>query len=155
MKSAIIEGNTIYITDNVMGIFISNRVSGRNKAERGGILLGQVSTQENRILISRASLPTALDRGTQEMFERARDAAQHIVEYEFHNSGRLNTYMGEWHTHAARRATPSAVDIEMLETQFRSNEIRLEFLIMVIVARLELFLGYYDGSVLSHKIISY
>jgi len=136
----------IYITRTVADIFFQYRQLEQMQDERGGIVLGQITENAQQILVSRASIPSNKDMHKRYSFKRSRNWAQEIVQYEFHNSGGRNTYLGEWHTHPSRQATPSAQDLRMIKEQFAVNDIRTDLLLLFIVAWEELFIGLYDGQ---------
>jgi integrative and conjugative element protein (TIGR02256 family) len=72
------------------------------------------------------------------------------VYYEFINSSGRHIYLGEWHTHPAKRARPSRQDQGMLAEQYRKNDIQTPFLLLFIIGLGEFLLGLYDG----HKLLS-
>jgi integrative and conjugative element protein (TIGR02256 family) len=121
----LLEVGNVFVTlsENVIDIFCRFRQVNDAQAEAGGIVLGQVSTDERRIFVNRASTPSRYDRRWPFGFQRNRHWAQQIVEYEHYNSGGCNTYLGEWHTHPAERAIPSYRDYKMIADQFANNDI--------------------------------
>lgn len=139
-----VKKNNIIITNGVIDILNQYRqVKGKSK-ENGGILLGQVNKEH--ILISRASLPSNLDKSFPFNFVRNKISAQYIIDYEFHNSRKKNIYLGEWHTHPENNASPSRQDIKMIKEQHSSNKINTEFLILVIIGIKKDFVGIYNGK---------
>jgi integrative and conjugative element protein (TIGR02256 family) len=136
----------IFLTKIVIDIFHQFRQLERQENEKGGIVLGQISENEHQILVCRASVPGDQDRNRQRTFHRDRKKAQQIIEYEFYNSDGRNTYLGEWHTHPANKAIPSPQDIHMIAEQFATNEMKVEFMLLFVVAQEELFVGLHDGQ---------
>jgi len=65
-------------------------------------------------------------------------------------TNRRNIYLGEWHTHPAKRAQSSRQDQAMHAEQYRQNDIQTPFLLMFIVGLDEVLLGLYDG----HRLLS-
>jgi integrative and conjugative element protein (TIGR02256 family) len=146
----------LLVTTTVLGIFHQFHELAELKRENGGIVLGQYSESRQQVLVCRASAPGPLDQAMNNSFRRNRKAAQQIVEYEFYNSSGRNTYLGEWHTHPTDRAAPSPGDLHMIRQQFASNDVRIGFLLLFVVARLELFVGLLDGgSVVSVTVSDY
>lgn len=150
-----LDDREIALAKGVCKIFCDFRQLRPQTNENGGIVLGQVSDDERRILISRASVPSIYDKRYKYSFHRNAGWAQHLIEYEFYNSGGKNIYLGEWHTHPADHALPSAQDRIMLEKQFITNKIHTPFILLFIAARQELFIGLYDGQRLLSTTQSY
>lgn len=98
--------------------------------ESGGIILGKII--ERQINIMRLSVPTPLDRYSRTNFERHKTSAQVILDYEFYNSNGQMVYLGEWHTHPEPFPSPSRTDLRMIEGQFKNNQLRTDFLILLI-----------------------
>ncbi len=154
MIEAQIQDTKLIITNTVMNIFMNFRQFHKNDNERGGIFLGQVNDSQKKVLICRATIPSDADSGGKTSFRRNHVVAQRMVEYEFYNSDKKNTYLGEWHTHPAKVAHPSSQDISMIKQQFEQNDIQVEFLLMAIIAQQELYLGMYNGHSLDSVVIS-
>lgn len=146
-----IQDKKIYITDAVIEVL---KIQQLGSKENGGILLGQVSNDEERVLVCRVSLTGVNDTRRIFSFRRDKSLAQNIIKYEFHNSGGKNIYLGEWHSHSSNKARPSSQDIHMIERQFDTNEMNVDFILLFIVADLELFVGIYDGRDLYSKIFN-
>ena len=143
----------IYITDPVLEIFDRFGVASPGKGESGGILLGQIDTHEQRIMICRASVPGPLDQATSVSFVRGKASAQQIIEYEFHNSNGTNTYLGEWHSHPAAKAQPSTQDLRMIRDQRLSSTIHVRFLLLIVVAKREICVAIDDGERVSSTVV--
>ena len=152
MLRAEIQGKEIFITDTVVEVLRNQQQSGVK--ENGGILLGQVSSSEDRVLVCRASLTGVSDTSRIFSFRRDKRLAQHIIKYEFHNSGGKNIYLGEWHTHLSNIARPSSQDIRTIKRQFTTNEMNVDFILLFVVADLELFVGIYDGRDMHPKVFN-
>jgi len=148
-----IRDKQIFLTETVIDIFRQLRQLEQQGNEKGGIVLGQISEDEHQILVCRASVPGSQDRNSRRSFHRDRKKAQQIIEHEFHNSGGKNTYLGEWHTHLAREATPSPRDIRMITRQFATNEIEVKFILLFVVAQKELFVGLFDAHGMSSVVV--
>jgi len=138
-----LQDKQIFLTKTVFDIF---RRFQRQEKEKGGIVLGQTSENEHQVLVCRVSVPGDQDSNRRRSFHRDRRQAQHIIEYEFYNSGGKNTYLGEWHTHPANKAVPSPQDIQMITEQFATNEMKVKFILLFVVALEELFVGLYNGQ---------
>jgi len=144
----------IYLTPTVIDIFRKFRQV-EDLHERGGIVLGQVNRAEDKILVCRASVPGELEKSSRFSFLRDKTRAQSIVEYEFYNSAGKNTYLGEWHTHPSKTATPSHQDMNMIFEQYHRNSIEVTFSLLFIVALSELFIGVHNGKKITSTVIKF
>ncbi len=140
------KNRTIIIEQNVIDLFNTFRQT-EQKPESGGILLGEI--YDNEVRIKKASIPTNFDSSSRYRFNRNKKSAQLIANYEFKNSGGTIIYIGEWHTHPKNIPTPSTTDIKMITIQFQKNKINETFLLMIIVGLTEIYLGIYEGKVLT------
>lgn len=150
MLSMQLGGKRVLVAEHVVSILTQYRQTGPRDPEAGGILLGQLSVAEDVVLINRASVPGPFDRATRHSFRRDSRWAQGISTYEFLNSGGHIVYLGEWHTHPARAASPSPRDTRMIAEQYAGNLLVTDFLLLFIVANEELYVGLYDGTTLRH-----
>lgn len=123
-----LRGIDINVSGVALDIFCQYRQREPRALEAGGVLLGQVSESEKVVLVKRVSVPGPYDKATRTTFERDKVWAQGLIEYEFVNSGGRTVYLGEWHTHPAKRARPSPRDRAMIAEQFCENELRTPFL---------------------------
>lgn len=143
----------VYLSVNVMRILADFSSRTDPKAEAGGVLLGQVDERNHELLVCRASIPSPRDSSTPTTFSRDSSSAQLIIDYEFHNSGGNNTYLGEWHTHPGSTAVPSQIDVSMIEEQFQLNSIPAGMLLMIIATQQEIYVGLYDDGSLTPRVI--
>jgi integrative and conjugative element protein (TIGR02256 family) len=143
----------VYLADDVITILRKFASISPAVNESGGILLGQVCENYREVLICRASIPSVQDGRSWASFRRDRRAAQHIVDYEFHNSGGRNTYLGEWHTHDADTAVPSSQDVSMIKSQLQANTVPAGLLILIVASRYEICVGVWDGHNLTSQVI--
>lgn len=118
----------------------------RRAPEAGGILLGEVD--ERVLLITQASLPTALDRCSRCGFVRHRASAQDAITQAYEESDGRRVYLGEWHTHPATVARPSRQDLRMIRKQWRRNDIPASVLVLLILGLGVDFLSLWDGRTL-------
>jgi integrative and conjugative element protein (TIGR02256 family) len=147
-------GTRIYITENVLDIFKKYRQRGKDTNEKGGILLGQIDQHAENVLICRASLPSSADQLGRLFFNRSKESAQLIIEYENHNSQGYNTYLGEWHTHPSKTAEPSAQDINTIKKQYSTNDIKSDYLFLFIVGLNQIYVGMYNGEEFASSIVN-
>lgn len=142
----------IYFSDEVIQIFKSYIQNERKKPEAGGILFGQVL--ENKIYILKASIPTKFDKANRTSFERSREVAQILVNYEFYNSNRRIIYLGEWHTHPENNPSPSFQDRKMIKEQINLGKPNEEYLLLIIQGITHLYIGIYNDNELVSCTIS-
>ncbi|WP_134087780.1 Mov34/MPN/PAD-1 family protein [Olivibacter sp. XZL3] len=110
--------------------------------EAGGIILGKII--EGQVNITKLSVPTSLDKRSRFNFERHKHSAQIILEYEFYNSNGQTVYLGEWHTHPEPFPSPSGTDLKMIQSQFRNNLLKTDFLILMIKGTKGIYLRVVD-----------
>ena len=144
MKTLIYKDLRIVISENVLEIFSQHKQILPFSKERGGIVLGQISS--DTIYINRASTPNKFDISSRYRFEREKEAAQIVVDYEFINSNRKIIYLGEWHTHPEKTPKPSSQDKKMIVDQNKYNTLNEPFLLLIIQGIEDLYVGYYDGE---------
>lgn len=147
-----IAGIQVAFSERVLSLLSGFRQRVLHADEAGGILLGQHALRryqapvEQAVLVTKASIPTSRDRSDRHSFIRDAETAQIIVDHEHHNSAGRTTYLGEWHTHPERVATPSGRDRRMIARAFRENDLNTDFLLLVILGTEEDYFGLYDGS---------
>jgi len=110
--------------------------------EAGGIILGKIIN--GQVNVTKLSVPTPLDKRSRFNFERHKHSAQIILEYEFYNSNGQTIYLGEWHTHPEPHPTPSSTDQRMIESQFKFNHLKTDFLILIIKGTKGIYLSVLD-----------
>ena len=135
------------ISENVIAIFSSYKQDTKSKNESGGVLFGQ--TQESNYHLVRASTPNSFDKAGRFWFERNKNAAQILINFEFINSIRKNAYVGEWHTHPEENPSPSDQDRKMIKEQFVKNTGFGSFLFLIIQGTKSLYVAVYNGKELT------
>lgn len=142
----------ITILDQALEVIRTYKQNKRDQNEAGGILLGQIKGSE--IFILKASVPCKLDKASRYRFERDKEAAQIIIDYEFANSSGKTIYLGEWHTHPQDIPIPSPDDIIMITSQYKMNTKNEPFLLLLIQGIEAIYLGIYDGKKMHSSTIS-
>lgn len=142
MNKVILNNYRIFVHDSVMQIFSKYRTS--EIPEAGGILLGQVRKDE--IYVLKITEPSRWDIRRMFGFVRNKKSAQQAINIEFKKSGRRTIYLGEWHSHPQANPYPSVMDIQMIEKQYKYNEINECFLLMIIVGINQDYISLYDGK---------
>jgi integrative and conjugative element protein (TIGR02256 family) len=147
-----IAGIQVAFSERVLSLISGFRQRERHAEEAGGILLGQHAQQRHRaaggrtVLITKASVPSSRDRSGRHSFIRDAETAQIIVDHEHYKSAGRTTYLGEWHTHPERFATPSGRDRRMIARAFQENDLNTDFLLLAIFGAEKDYFGLYDGS---------
>lgn len=138
MKQVQLGPYTLFFNLETLEILKRYRQFRKRDKEAGGILMGQV--QDLHIYITRASLPSPFDKASRYSFERNKKIAQLLIHYEFWNSGKTITYLGEWHTHPEPKPNPSPTDIKMIASQLKENDLQYTFVIQCIVGMEKVYL---------------
>lgn len=144
MKIFVFMTYKIVLTDSVLNIFSKHKQLLPHSNESGGIVLGQING--DTIYINRASTPNVYDKSNRFRFEREKNAAQIIVDYEYFNSDQKITYLGEWHTHPEKTPTPSSQDRKMISEQNKYNTLNEPILFLIIQGIEDLYIACYDGK---------
>lgn len=126
-------GKSLVLSDHV----ICNITKYRQRqcdCERGGILVGKISSDGREFHITDFSTPTKYDKSTKTSFIRSKKSAQEFINNSWTQSDGYENYIGEWHTHPAKIAKPSFVDNKLLRASFESNVLHTECLFMIILS---------------------
>lgn len=129
---------TLFFNLETLEILKRYRQLRKRDKEAGGILMGQV--RDLHIYITRVSFPSPFDKASRFSFKRDRKIAQLLIHYEFWNSGKTITYLGEWHTHPEPKPNPSPTDIAMIASQLEENDLQYTFVIQCIVGTEKIYL---------------
>lgn len=100
--------------------------------ERGGILMGELYPKSQQIIISKAIEVPAESSGS---YSYAMDvkAAKRIMAKVWKHSGRVTTYLGDWHTHPQSSPSPSFTDRITFTRNFRETDVPHGLLIYIVV----------------------
>lgn len=111
----------------------SFRQGDRGDPEAGGVLLGRLIEESDDVVIDEVSVPSTGDRRGRTFFQRARRAAQKIVNRAWRKSRGTRVYLGEWHTHPEPVPHPSGQDFSDWYRIVRSARFEHDFLLFAIV----------------------
>ncbi len=111
----------------------SFRQENRGDPEAGGVLLGRLIEESDDVVIDEASVPSDSDRRGRTFFQRARRAAQKIVDRAWHKTKGTRVYLGEWHTHPEPVPHPSTQDVSDWLSIVRTARFEQDFLLFIIV----------------------
>ena len=138
-------GQTLVLTDTVLGHLRRYRQSSRLSREAGGQLFARIDG--DTIIIERATGPRRSDKRTPLSFIPSRIAERREIR-SFFKQG-LH-YVGDWHTHPEAHPRPSATDERSMTEMFRKSHHQLAGFILVIVGTAEdssgLFVGISNGQ---------
>jgi len=99
--------------------------------ESGGILIGRRIAGSVDAVVDLATEPFPSDRRSRFRFTRLPTGHQAVLDREWVSSTEVETYLGEWHTHASSDVSPSTCDHRnWRRLQSRSGDSRLYFLIV-------------------------
>ncbi|MCW8929634.1 MAG: Mov34/MPN/PAD-1 family protein [Gammaproteobacteria bacterium] len=82
--------------------------------ESAGVLIGEYRGNHH-IRVVGATRPGQIDRSTRFSFDRRSPHHQNSVLSAWHSSGKIQTWVGEWHTHPEDYPIPSSIDIHEWE----------------------------------------
>lgn len=78
--------------------------------EYGGIIVGYYDAAENIYVITDITWPQKEDIQAKFRFVRKDPVHQSIMDELWEKSGRIKSYLGEWHSHREKHPTPSWID---------------------------------------------
>tara|TARA_R110002050_G_scaffold192314_2_gene327259 strand:+ start:4100 stop:4561 length:462 start_codon:yes stop_codon:yes gene_type:complete len=139
-----IEKKKIIISDTVLSNlkkFIQNEYY---KHEAGGIILGQIKS--NEIYILDITTPNKSDASSKYSFTRGITMAQKKINSLFKLSNSKTIYLGEWHTHPENSPKPSSIDLKMIKKQYSKSKLNEAYILMLIMGIEELYLSIYNGK---------
>lgn len=100
----------LLIEAEVVSLIASFKQDTPNAAESAGVLIGEYR-EDLHIRVVDATKPCKLDRSTRFGFDRRSPQHQKSVLSAWRSSGKLQTWVGEWHTHPEDHPRPSLKDI--------------------------------------------
>jgi integrative and conjugative element protein (TIGR02256 family) len=113
---------------------MSREAKCRQPDESGGVLMGYPDRADHDLIMVIAQIgpgPNALHR--RRRFEPDADWQRDEVARCYEQSGRIATYLGDWHSHPGGSARPSRLDRKTARSISRSDEARLPRPLMVIL----------------------
>lgn len=128
-------GRKLAINDNVMRFFsdiISSHVFCK---ETGGIIVGEIKSIDDVIVITDVSSPYKNDKRGRCHFNRKSDGHQEFMDKLWEESGLKKMYFGEWHTHNQTEPIPSFIDISNWKKIERRNTVAPEMFFIIVGTR--------------------
>jgi integrative and conjugative element protein (TIGR02256 family) len=98
--------------------------------EKGGILLGKVYPKH--IFINNITIPGLWDKFGPFYFIRSKNKAQKEIDNAWKQSGGIEIYLGEWHSHPETNPIPSSQDTKMIKLSLRKTKMEIDFLFLLI-----------------------
>lgn len=114
---------------------MSREAQNRQPDESGGVLMGYADCADPSLIRVTTQIgpgPKAMHRPHR--FEPDADWQRDEVARCYEQSGRIATYLGDWHSHPGGSAKPSRLDRKTARSIARSPEARLQHPLMVILA---------------------
>jgi integrative and conjugative element protein (TIGR02256 family) len=108
----------------------------RSPLETGGMLLGYVSAagDHDEMVVQEVLGPGPRSRHVKRRFEPDGDWQQHELARRYEDSGRITTYLGDWHTHPGGVPAPSRRDEKTARSIARTTSARMPRPLMLILA---------------------
>lgn len=140
---------TITIASQLFNLFKKYIQVDLKSNESGGILIGNSVTNKKEVYIHKITEPNIYDKSNRFGFKRDKQVAQAILDFEFNNSNGKNIYLGEWHTHPEKNASPSSQDRKMIIKQLKKNKLNSKYICMVIIGVKTSYIALYskDGLI--------
>lgn len=130
-------GVRLIIDDAVLSTMCSHAQMRCLDKEAGGVLIGQLSSVENSLVIDRITQPLPGDVRSRFGFFRRQRKHQSVLDKEWEDSGHRRTYFGEWHTHPESRPTPSPMDLKSWREKLLNTSMVVPHLIFIIVGQVD------------------
>lgn len=124
---------TVWITTNTIAA-CEGEANSASPDETGGVLLGWHNVERNEIVVVHALGPGPHSTHARYSYNPDGDWHDRTVDAVYQRSGRIVTYVGDWHTHPRGRPTLSRTDIHTLRRIAHNDEARCPFPLMLILA---------------------
>lgn len=112
-KRGVIIGNNdklVWVSQDVIDTFVEYQKDKNFEKESGGILIGYYDSKSKIIKITDVTEPQPSDVQKRFRFLRKDFGHQRIMDSLWEESGRIKSYLGEWHTHLEKNSNPSFID---------------------------------------------
>lgn len=112
----------IYIHDNVLSIWRSNRQLLPDSHESFGVLIGSCSYDKKEFWIESVTTPCPKDTRSRYSFHLKDMCHQKAVQKSYEIANGQSVYFGTWHTHPEKHPTPSLTDKEDWQQCIKRNK---------------------------------
>lgn len=126
-------GTFVDIEDSVLAVFQLFQQRNPWSKEAGGVLIGKQVENDNHYVLSAISTPTKYDKQTRCSFTRSIKSAQPFIDERWRNSGGIENYIGEWHTHPEITPVPSRIDKALIRQVVLDKSSPFSKVILIIV----------------------
>lgn len=141
------DGTIVDIEDGLLTTFQSFEQQQMWSKEAGGILIGKKLMDEEHYVLSAVSTPTKQDKRTRFSFTRSKQSAQQYIDKHWIESGGIENYFGEWHTHPEIKPSPSNVDQSLIRQIVSDKSSPFSKVLLIIVGQKgTLYLGLADSQ---------
>lgn len=141
------DGTIVDIEDGVLTTFQSFEQQQMWSKEAGGILIGKKLMDAEHYVLSAVSTPTKQDKRTRFSFTRSKQSAQRYIDKHWTESGGIENYIGEWHTHPEINPLPSSIDKSLIRQVVSDKSSPFSKVLLVIVGQKgTLYLGIADSQ---------
>lgn len=127
------DGTLVDIEPDVLNLLFSYEQKHYWNKEAGGVLIGKQVENQQRYIISAASVPTKYDKRSRLSFVRSACGAQPFIEERWFASSGTENYIGEWHTHPETMPFPSSTDEELIKQVIADGVSPFMYVILTIV----------------------
>lgn len=112
-----------------------NEASARSPLETGGVLLGYIApaTAPEEVMVEAVIGPGPHSRHFKRRFEPDNAWQTREIAARYEASGRITTYLGDWHTHPGGVPLPSRRDQKTARTIARTKSARMAHPLMLIL----------------------
>lgn len=128
----------LQIGEDALGAMLSFAQHAPDSLEAGGLLLGRLLRGGRDVVIDSVTVPMEGDERTRFTFFRTAEGHQRIIDEVWEASGGTTTFLGDWHTHAEPRPSPSGVDLENWVRMLREDKRDDEACFFLIVGQVEI-----------------
>ena len=124
-------GNTIYIHNNVIDIWLKYRQVKKEQHESFGVLIGSCSEDRAEYWVDLVTTPYEGDEGSRYAFLLQDGQHQQEVNDAFVSTHGQSVYLGTWHTHPQKNPDPSHIDIIDWRRCIARNKDRKLFFVII------------------------
>ncbi len=122
----------VIFEDSVLDKFQSSTQRYSRDHERGGLLLGRIFPDENKIVVVEATNPAILSSDPTNICVDLEDANAYMLR-RWEESDKKITYIGDWHTHPEKNPSPSLMDKFTFFDTYRKSHIDQNLLLCAII----------------------
>jgi integrative and conjugative element protein (TIGR02256 family) len=126
----------ISISETTMDIILKHRQV-NNNSEAGGMLIGSIVANSNKIEINDCTEPLKEDNRHRFGFKRS-NKHNEILNKKWCSSSFTKLYLGEWHTHPQEIPSPSFIDKSSWKTLLFKSNTESEILVFLVIGTISM-----------------